>query len=84
MATIEPALRKGMEAFVAKVNARSSKHMLLMMLRQWLYARAVGQDAPLPDTCPALQAEACFDAGCPIAARVGLKATSSSKVGPTL
>ena len=79
---LEPALRKGMEAFVAKVNARSSKHMLLMMLRQWLYARAVGQDAPLPESCPALDAEACFDAGCPIASRVGLKAASSTKVGP--
>ena len=80
VAMIEPALSKGMPSYVAKLNVRSIKHTLLAMLRQWLYARAVRSDVPLPDTCPALDAEACFDAGCPIAARVGLKAKSSPAV----
>lgn len=81
---IEPALRRGASSYLAKLNARSMKLMLLLMLREWLYARAVGQDAPLPDSCPALDVEACFNADCPIAARVGLKAASSPEVGPML
>ena len=56
----------------AEQNARGVKHGILAALRQYLYLRALGQDAPLPDSCPALHAEACFDAGCPIATRVGL------------
>ena len=73
----EPALHKGTPALMGKVNARGTKHMLLGMLREWLYARAVGQDAPVLASCPALDAEACFDASCPLAARVGLKKVSS-------
>ena len=71
LAMIEPAFR-GVKMPSAEENARSVKHGILAALRQWLYLRALGRDAPLPDSCPALDAEACFDAGCPIATRVGL------------
>ena len=71
-----PALSKGIFAKMGDINASGIKHAILAALRDWLYARAVGQDAPLLGSCPALHAEACFDAGCPLAASVGLKMVS--------
>ena len=71
-----PALSKGIFAKMGDMNASGIKHAILAALREWLYARAVGLDAPLLGSCPALRAEACFDAGCPLAASVGLKTVS--------
>ena len=69
----EPALSKSSPAFMADINATGLKHAILAALREWLYARTVGRNAPLSDSCPALHAEACFHTSCPLATSVGLK-----------
>ena len=72
VAMAAPAFREGMVPF-ADAQAKAMTCCILAALRQWLYVQALGGDAPLPDSCPALHAEACFDACCPLAARMGLQ-----------
>ena len=79
VATLEQCLLAAAQALgkgCLPISVLGIKRHLLGMLRDYLYARAVGRDAPLPDSCPVLVAEACFDAGCPLAAGVGLKTVS--------
>ena len=75
ISTAELALSQHVASY--KGNGQAVKRGMLTALRQWLYVRAMGVDAPLPDSCPVLHAEACFDVGCPLAARVGLLAVST-------
>ena len=56
----------------ADLFVKCIKQRILAELRQWLHSRACGEDTPLPDSCPVLHAEACFDAGSPLAAKLGL------------